>query len=308
MNLFDKLAAAPEEVARMPRPEREERVRLLVAEAHEFLDYALLKLVGGRPLAGIVILFSGGNDSTVLAHLMRRRASHAAHANTGVGVEQTRQFVRDVCAAWDLPLIERAAPDPSDSYRAFVLAHGFPGPGQHYRMYQRLKERALREVQRELVTRGQCVVFLAGRRRTESDRRALVPEMERKGSVVWCSPLVNWTKPDLSMYRRMQGDVPLNTVSDLIHMSGECLCGSFAYGNERREIANFFPEPFLEIARLEDEIRDSTTIPAYAKVWGWGADPVVLAASRQKRPKKSGILCSGCDSRQALLFPEEAAS
>lgn len=53
-----------------------------------------------------VILFSGGDDSTVLAHMLRHSATHAAHINTGIGIEQTRQFVRDTCAQWRLPLLE----------------------------------------------------------------------------------------------------------------------------------------------------------------------------------------------------------
>jgi 3'-phosphoadenosine 5'-phosphosulfate sulfotransferase (PAPS reductase)/FAD synthetase len=60
--------------------------------------------------AGWCILFSGGNDSTVLAHMMRHRAQYAIHANTTIGIEATRQFVRDTCAGWELELLERTAP------------------------------------------------------------------------------------------------------------------------------------------------------------------------------------------------------
>jgi 3'-phosphoadenosine 5'-phosphosulfate sulfotransferase (PAPS reductase)/FAD synthetase len=141
----------------------------LISEANQILDDALVDHVtaAGRSVAAICILFSGGNDSTVLAHMFKARADYAVHANTGIGVEQTREFVRATCTSWGLPLLEEHPP-PGSTYRELVLDQGFPGPGMHWKMYQRLKERALRQVQRYVVTnsRKQRVIFLAGRRRS----------------------------------------------------------------------------------------------------------------------------------------------
>src|SRR5690606_5624998 len=110
-----------------------------IRQAHWLLDEAERRMItdARRECAGRVVLFSGGNDSNVLAHLMRGRATHFAHANTGIGIEQTREHVRRVAADWDIPLIE----ERGDSYRTLVLDQGFPGPGHHFKMYQRLKER-----------------------------------------------------------------------------------------------------------------------------------------------------------------------
>ena len=303
------------DVARLSRREREARVTRLISESYSILDRAIEEHVPAdkRTVAGIVILFSGGNDSTVLAHLFKGVATHAAHANTTIGIEKTREFVRNTCEEWGLPLLERTSKSERDSYRNLVLDQGFPGPGHHFKMFQRLKERALEQVQRELVLQPyrQRVVFLAGRRRSESQRRQAIPEAERNRSKVWVSPLVNWTKLDLTTYRLMcaaQGDpVPVNEVSDLIHMSGECLCGSFATAGEREEITYWFPEVFEEIAALEAEIADREDIPAHRRTWGWGADPAVLKAVKAKR-SKVGALCSSCDDRfQPALFEEEIA-
>lgn len=307
---LDRLAISPEAVARLTRLEREARVKQLITEAHALLDWGKAAYITDedKSVRAIVTLFSGGNDSTVLAHLFRDRATHAAHANTGVGIEQTREYVRSVCARWDVPLIERKAPREQDSYRAQVLLHGFPGPGRHARMFQRLKERALEQVRRELVRYPyrERVIFLAGRRRTESDRRNNVPEMERQGSIVWISPLINWTKPDMNTYRLMAGDVPVNIVADLVHMSGECLCGSFAHYDERREISEWYPGAFDEIAELEELLADRDDIPKHRKTWGWAGDPRLLAMSKEK--PKSGRLCQSCDTRweqSALAIPDE---
>jgi len=301
----------------------DQRIPALVNRAHALLDEAIDREVvsADRHLAGVVILFSGGNDSTTLAHLFKDRATHAAHANTGIGIEQTRQYVRDTCAAWHLPLIEEN-PDPWATYRDLVLGRvrarsgpnkgtvlypgGFPGPAMHYLMYQRLKERAMEKVRRQLVEfpLHQRVIFLAGRRAEESGRRkglGAKDPIERRGSTVWVSPLLEWTKLDLNAYRRLHPDVPRNEVSDLLHMSGECLCGAFAHPAELDEIAEWFPEVAAEIRALEREVAASGVAPAERCKWGWGAD--------KETPSRVGAMCSSCDARfeQVPLFEAEAA-
>ncbi|WP_300578295.1 phosphoadenosine phosphosulfate reductase family protein [uncultured Nocardioides sp.] len=297
---MDRLAfLSPTEVAALSRHEREERVRLLVQQSHNILTRAIERHANadGRTLVGTVVLFSGGNDSTVLAHLMRDRASHAAHANTTVGLEATREFVRQTCRAWDLPLLEFAPPRECDHYENLVLDHGFPGPGHHFKMYQRLKERSLEQVRRQFVQNPyrERVVFLAGRRRTESARRASIPAVERRGSTVWVSPLVNWTRFDLTTYRLLNADVPVNEVTDLIHMSGECLCGSFAKPGEREELAFWFPAFEAQIQELESRIAEVPGIPDHRRRWGWGA----TLREPERRRGASGPLCSSCDARFA---------
>lgn len=295
-------ALTADEVSELTGPQREARVRQLVTESNailgEGIDYFITR--EDKTLAGIVGLFSGGNDSTTLCHIMLPRITHLAHANTTIGIEQTREFVRHTSTQWGKPLLEYTSANENDHYRALVLDQGFPGPGHHFKMYQRLKERALRRVRKQLVTdRSMRVVFLAGRRRTESARRADVPALEREGQVVWVSPMVNWTKLDLNTYRLMRGDVPVNVVTDLIHMSGECLCGSFAHAGELDEIAEWFPDVADEIRSLEEEISDRDDIPEARKKWGWGATydgPV----------SKSGPLCSSCDFRYDQMTLEDA--
>lgn len=308
LGVNDPLAMSNEDVARMTMTQRRMRVQALMAQSRDFLSAAIEEHVtnDGRMVAATVVLFSGGNDSTTLAHLFRKDVDYAAHANTTIGIEKTREFVRNVCEEWGLPLLERTAPREKDQYRAQVLRDGFPGPAWHARMFTRLKERALEQVRRELVANPyrERVVFIAGRRRTESQRRANVPLSERRGSVVWVSPLINWTKLDLNTYRLMAGDVPVNEVSDLIHMSGECLCGSFAAPGEREEISRWFPEVFEVVSELEALIADRDDIPEHRKTWGWGADPALKAMDG--RPSKSGILCSSCDDRFQAAIDLEA--
>jgi 3'-phosphoadenosine 5'-phosphosulfate sulfotransferase (PAPS reductase)/FAD synthetase len=264
------------------------RVEMLTREAFSLIGEAKDLYVGDREIVATCILYSGGNDSTTLAHLFRDFATHAVHINTGIGIEKTRQFVRDTCESWGLPLIEKHPPAGS-TYRELVLAQGFPGPAMHFKMYQRLKERGLMAVRRDFVTkpRQQRIVYLAGRRREESTRRANIVEHEKVGSIVFVSPLVNWTKEDLNTYRALH-QVPRNEVSDLLHMSGECLCGAFAHKGELDEIAIWFPGVAAEIRQLEKEVAAAGQKHC---VWGWGAD-------RKIEKTKVGTLCSSCDFRR----------
>lgn len=267
---------------------RPPNVQAKVDEAFKIYDDAIEEhfTSTGHRLAAVCLLFSGGNDSTTLAHLFRNEADYAVHVNTGIGIEKTRDFVRDTCKNWDLRLIEEHPP-PGNTYEELILDQGFPGPASHWKMYQRLKERALRNVRRRFVKnpRRERVLFIAGRRRQESDRRAEIPASDRVGSTVWVSPLVNWSTADLNAYRKTF-DVPRNLVSDLIHMSGECLCGAFAKAGELDEIGYWFPDVRDHIKGLEAQVR-AAGHPEQKCQWGWGA-------YRHIKPSKSGPMCSSC--------------
>jgi 3'-phosphoadenosine 5'-phosphosulfate sulfotransferase (PAPS reductase)/FAD synthetase len=284
-------------IAKLTRPKREQRVQNLVTQAHAIYNQGL-NLAAGRTVKGSVLLFSGGNDSTVLGHIFRNTATHAAHANTGIGIERTREFVREVCAEWNLPLIEK---HPPTSYRELVLAQGFPGPAMHYKMYQRLKERCLEQVRRDLVTnsRRERVVFIAGRRRAESARRKDIPLHEVRGSTIWVSPLAMWTKLDMTMYRLMEGDIPVNATSELVGMSGECLCGAFAKPGELEMIRSHYPETAAEIDALQDSVRAA----------GWREPFCTWGHGEGKATGPTGPMCTSCTLSDPLweLIEKEAA-
>lgn len=287
------LRADVEQISRMPASLRAERVRLLKAESRRLYWRGRRELIEDRELVGIAGLFSGGNDSTIGLHMMRGDLTHLIHANTGIGIEATRDFVRATARAWGVPLIE-LTPPPGCTYREMVLAHGFPGPGQHYKMFQRLKERALHAARDQLITRNkrQRVIFIAGRRRDESMRRADVPILERRRTIAYISPLANWTKLDLNTYRLITPGVPRNPVADLLHMSGECLCGSFAGRGELDEIAMWFPDVAEEIRDLERDALVAARagrFPIERARWGWGA-----YRKRPPRPSHAEGIACGC--------------
>lgn len=292
----------PEVVAELSPADRVRRVTALISLAHRILGEAE-SLREGSTCVAKCLLWSGGNDSNTLAHLMRNVATHVLMANTGIGIEATRRHVRESAAAWGLPLIEKT---PPDSYRDLVLDQGFPGPGMHWKMYQRLKERCFDAARHDLGilnSRTKHALYIAGRRREESERRKDVPLYEVDGPVVWVSPIAMWTRLDLNTYRSMFADVPHNEVTDLIHMSGECLCGAFAHAGEREEVGFWFPEWLAEIEALEAEVEAAGHAEPLCK-WGWGKDwdgPLPAA----------GRLCGGCATRmqgQIDMFEDEATA
>lgn len=244
-------------------------------------------IVEYSPVA-VVGLFSGGNDSTVLIDVVRARLTHLAHVNTGIGVEQTREYVRRMsCDYFRLPFIEEHPPEGC-TYEEIVLRWGFPGPGGHRVAYNRLKERALRNVRKRFITNGrkQRILFVTGVRRQESQRRMpLQNAVQREGSVVWCNPLFDWTNDDITQYRTDHPELPRNEVADLLHHSGECLCGAFARPTELAEIEFFFPETGAEIRELERRVE-----AAGIKACKWGQRPPKLDVE----DAAPGPLCSGC--------------
>lgn len=273
-------------------------------DAFRIIDDARREYFQNHREVAAVLLFSGGNDSTVLAHLMRDECSHFGHANTTIGVEQTREFVRNVAAEWGIPLLERS-PDPGDRFEDVVREFGFPGPAQHFLAFQRLKERAIRKMQRELVSnpRKERILFISGVRSEESLRRSrTVREHWRDGSAVWVAPLANWTNEDMADYRRANPDVPHNEVTDHLHLSGECLCGAFAGEGEEELVRFFYPEIGEEFDRLA-EIARANKVPEERCRWGWGAyreRKLTRAEWEQLTLDVEETLCSACDLRVAV--------
>ena len=174
-------------------------------------------------------LFSGGHDSLVACHVLSQSglAWSVVHINTGIGVRETRDFVGTVCDQFSWPLKEYK---PPESYESLVVKHGFPGPGHHYKMYQRLKERCLDRIMRETRDRSgrNRVLFISGRRRQESRRRmvncsdAIQRGPKPSGRAVWVNPIIDWSAMDRKAYMKQHG-LPVNPVVQKLCMSGDCL-------------------------------------------------------------------------------------
>lgn len=237
-------------------------------------------------------MFSGGNDSMVSTHLAMSNGAHEVlHINTGIGIEETREFVRDTCKTYGWPLREEHPPDKT--YRHMVLEKGFPGPAAHRYAYSWLKERALRKVVRESKTGSKDrVALVTGVRNLESARRmGYVQPIVREGAKVWVAPMYGFSTLDLHAYKTLHS-LPTNPVSVNLGMSGECLCGSFASPGEFERIERFYPAAAEEIRALEIEAK-AARVPCV-----WGSDPV---PGRMSEDLPFMPMCVGCPSKRSFL-------
>ena len=288
----------------------------------------LNKLVKARAILEIAIeshspkhifgLFSGGHDSCTVTHFVASalgdKMDGVVHINTGIGIPQTRQYVRETCQHYGWNLLEYKAtentkadgsPDPI-IYENLCLRFGFPGAFGHGLMYNRLKERQLRRLARDYkASPKQPMMLISGCRREESIRRmGTVKEIDPQGRIVWVAPFADMTAVDCGRYMEAH-DIKRNPVKDLLHMSGECLCGAFAHKGELEEIELWYPEVASRIKEIEQKVRKA------GFPWGWEETPPQWWSAR-KSAQKSGqqdafekeaeeeieYLCMSCPGRE----------
>lgn len=270
--------------------------------ALERIDAAVREL---KPIA-VFGLFSGGHDSFSATYCASLHPSFTAavHINTGIGVKATRDYVRETCRNRGWKLLEYAAaenvnakgePDPQ-IYREMVIRDGFPGPAGHQCMYNHLKERQLRRLQRDFGASGRGknkrrVLYVSGCRTQESERRmGNTDERQIEPQRIWCAAIHDWSKVDTTDLLQYANQ-PRNPVVDAIHKSGECLCGAFAKKGELQELL-YWPitrEAGLEILALEAEV-----VPIHGR--GWGERP---QRGGKKQLRIPGMLCWSCDKWEA---------
>lgn len=173
-----------------------------------------------------------------------------------------------------------------------VLKHGFPGPYGHRFMYIKLKERPLRQCIREFKKdKHDRILLVSGARSQESVRRmGHVQPIYEEGVRIWVSCIHDWSKLDCANYIESEG-LKRNEVVDMIHKSGECLCGAYAKPGELDELAYWFPNTAKAIRQLEEEVK------AAGHDWGWEGRPP-RRPEDIGQPELPGLLCIGCERRR----------
>ena len=254
----------------------------MIAEAHAIIDESIDRWQPESVWAG----FSGGNDSTVMLDVVRRHPAldGALHVDTTIGIQRTREFVREVCDQWGLDL---RVVRPPRSYDELVRRQGFYGPKDHRYAYIQLKKEAIREFKRQMLEprKSTRVMIVTGMRASESTTRMSHGSGDRlEERVVWSNPIRHWTGDDMAEYRQRHPDLPRNPVNDALGKSGECLCGCFSVGPvELPIVRELDPETADQIERLQAELAESGS--PYCR-WGPGGEGAGVAA---------GPMCTGCD-------------
>jgi 3'-phosphoadenosine 5'-phosphosulfate sulfotransferase (PAPS reductase)/FAD synthetase len=242
--------------------------------------------------AAVFALFSGGHDSVTSTHIAAQHPAFKAvvHVNTGIGIEQTREYVRQVCHDQGWPLLELKAPE--GLYEQRCRDHGMPGgPIQHGIMYQLLKDDQIRQLVRDYKRfKGDRVGLVTGARSAESERRMRVhPEyIRRERAQLWINPILDWTAIDVGTYLHEHG-IPRNPVVDKLHRSGECLCGALADPQELDWIGYWYPEVAAHIRSIEQDCF-SRQLP-----YRWGTKASQPFESQQPMLP----LCQDCPTRWA---------
>lgn len=265
--------------------DNEQAVEAMIEHGSQIMRQALDQY---RPIA-ILAAYSGGNDSIVSTHFACKQFSAAVvHCNTNIGITRTRKHVRDTSNKFGWQLKEQyAQPEgkpglvdetslpighwtDGTAYEEFVLNYGFPGPAQHGRMYQRLKERPLAKLVAELKlghSNRANVLIVSGIRHDESAIRAGYRKaIQKDGGKIWVNPFYFQTAIDFEFYRQEFG-LPRNPVSDRIGISGECLCGAFAKDGEKEKVRSVEPE----IAKYLDLLEERVLANGFP--WSWGKSP-----------------------------------
>ena len=232
-----------------------------------------------RPKA-VFGLFSGGHDSLTATYIASLHSAFTAavHINTGIGIEATRDFVRNTCAKRKWKLLEYKATENTDAegnpdpqvYEEMVLEYGFLGAFMHNKMYNRFKERQLRRLERDFeATPDAPVLYISGVRSQESVRRMRHTEIfQPEGRRVWVAPIHDFTKDDCGFVIKDAG-LEFNPVVLHTGKSGECLCGAYAHPGELEEM-RFWEETkpaYERIKALEEKVR------AAGFPWGWEENP-----------------------------------
>lgn len=241
-------------------------------------------------------LLSGGHDSLTACLIASRHPNFTRtvfHIDTGIGSKVTRQYIHDRCDEyrWNLQIVKS-----NFSYERFVMEKGFPSPGAHQWVYNRLKDRALYKI-----TKGRGkTALIAGCRQAESTRRMghveplQVGEVSKKtGTVrnknrIWTNPCWNWTSA-MQVEFLDSLDVERNPIKmSPLGMSGECFCGAFARPNEIALIRRHAPDVAQEIDRLEAMM----AIEGGRCKWG-----IRKAKEKGMLLAFTGPMCRSCDTR-----------
>ena len=180
-------------------------------------------------------------------------------------------------------------------YDDMCLRLGMPGgPMAHSSQYHVLKEEGLKRAVKDHRQETSPVGLVTGIRKSESVRRmrnaiATPVRLEPKQHRVWISPILDWTALDVNAFIEKEG-LKRNLVVDLLHRSGECLCGALARPEELKEIAYWFPEVAARIYALEEACYEKRLKHQWGSKW-------------VQRPPVEQLelpMCQGCTTRWAV--------
>ena len=161
----------------------------------------------------LVVSFSGGKDSVVALALTRRlcRKPHAIFMNTTIEFDETVQYSRAICEAWQVQLHELTPPTD------FMYLLGKLGPPSRIMRWccKTQKFGPLNRFVAQQYSNG--VLMVTGIRRTESNSRSSLSRIQTNHMVPkerLIFPILDWSSLDVWLYILARG-IPYNPLYDL---------------------------------------------------------------------------------------------
>lgn len=197
----------------------------------------------------IVSMVSGGKDSACSDQVARElglKIDFVIHGNTGCGIPETSQFVRETYGRMG-EFVEASA---GTAYEDYVMRKGFFGKGRgaHGFAYRVLKATPFRKAISANIRRGQRdvrVMLLNGARKDESTNREKNLKVTRPDPAapnnLWVNIIHDFTQSDRDRYLESRS-TPINPVARQLCRSGECMCGTMQSNEERIEAAIIYPK------------------------------------------------------------------
>jgi len=228
-----------------------------------------------KPYA-ICVMLSGGDDSLTvlaLANYLDIPIDYIIHGNTGTGLPEATEFVRDLAKKQKGEYLEGNA---KSDYEKYVTRKGFFGQGKraHSYAYHILKANQFRSLISSNIRkrkRGRNVLLLNGVRIDESENRAdnyantIYRNDPAAKSNIWTNLIHYWTKKNCLEFLEAEG-VERSPVSICLGRSGECMCGTMQSMADRTAAAKFNPDWGKWLDKLERHVVLDKKFP-----WRWGS-------------------------------------
>jgi len=231
-------------------------------------------------------LLSGGKDSTLTALKMsdENRLEGVIYIDTGIGLNETKEYVEDLSYRFDWPL---RIFNGYTSYDAYVLKHGFPTPAGHSQIMHILKLDSVRRfISRYKKEEGKTPLLFSGVRSSESDRRSKwARRFQFYQGAYWDCPIFHYGDEQV-WELHYKSKIPINSAYGTIGKSGDCLCGAFGNLTEKKIIEKFYPYLSDHINYLEENTKSEKY-----NIWG-NTDKPICSLRAKNNPEL--LLCSEC--------------